>query len=129
MRAIVIGTIVPAMLLCAGIGAANAETQGTTARTYTDRSLPQTAQKQPIPPNGSEVAGPEQQPQSGSNTKPGSLSHELSRSGGVIHPPPSGDKAVVAPPNSEHRPHAGHSAARHTRREPAGAAEIAIGGY
>ncbi len=30
---------------------------------------------------------------------PGSLSNELSRSGGVIHPGPTGDQGVVAPPD------------------------------
>jgi hypothetical protein len=27
------------------------------------------------------------------------LSHQLSRSGGVIHPPPTADRGVIAPPN------------------------------
>lgn len=99
MRAIAIGPVISAMLICANIIAASAETGGVTMKISTDQSLARSAQTQPIAPNGNETAVPQQQPQPGSTTKPSSLSHELSRSGGVIHPPPSGDKAVVSPPN------------------------------
>ncbi len=40
-------------------------------------------------------------PESGSTMAPGSLSHELNRSGGVLPPPPTGDEGVVSPPNQD----------------------------
>jgi hypothetical protein len=39
--------------------------------------------------------------QSGESNPSGSLSHVLSQSGGVIHPPPSADRNVVPPPNQD----------------------------
>ncbi|HJT09065.1 MAG TPA: hypothetical protein VJ747_19185 [Stellaceae bacterium] len=51
----------------------------------------------------SESARPGDQtgPQQGSSTAPsGSLSDELSRSGGVVRPPSTGDQGVVAPPKA-----------------------------
>lgn len=101
MRAIVIGPVISAMLLCANIIAARAETGGVTMRIGTDQSSARSAQSQPITPNGNETAVPQQQPQPGSSTNPGSLSHELSRSGGVIHPPANGDRGMVTPPPTQ----------------------------
>ncbi len=82
MRAI-IRPLMAAMLLCAGIGIAVAQTQ-----------------------NGATGAAPNQEPgangqvpQSDSSAAPGSLSHELNRSGGVIRPPAIHDPGVVSPPN------------------------------
>lgn len=98
MRAIVIGPVISAVLLCANIIAARAETGGVTMKISTDQSLVRSAQTQPIAPNGNETAVPQQQPQPGSSTKPGSLSRELSKSGGVIHPPVSGDRGMVTSP-------------------------------
>ena len=45
-----------------------------------------------------ETTLPQSNSRSGSEGAQGSLSHELSRSSGVIHPPPSGDHSVVQPP-------------------------------
>jgi hypothetical protein len=78
--AAMIRALIAALLLCAGYGVAGAQPQGDT--TGTDRG----------PPAQSQV------PQSSSGAQ-GSLSRELSRSGGVIRPPPTHDRSVVAPPN------------------------------
>jgi|SRR6185437_8717592 len=64
-------------------------------------------------PSQAPQTGPEQQhseparpgdqigPQHGSSTAPsGSLSDELSRTGGVMQPPSTGDQGVVAPPRT-----------------------------
>jgi hypothetical protein len=75
--------LLAAMLLAAGIGMAAAQTQNSA-------------------PSASPNQGPgttNQVPQSGSSSPPGSLSHQLSRSGGVIQPPATGDQGVVPPPN------------------------------
>jgi hypothetical protein len=43
-------------------------------------------------------------PQQGTSTAPsGSLSDELSRSGGVVQPPATGDQGVVPPPKAGHQ--------------------------
>ena len=43
----------------------------------------------------------EAEPQQGTSSAPsGSLSSELSRSGGVVRPPSTGDQGVVAPPSA-----------------------------
>ena len=39
-------------------------------------------------------------PQSGSSSPSGSAGEQLNRSGGVIHPPATGDSSIVAPPNT-----------------------------
>jgi len=62
-------------------------------------SLIRDGQAMEIAASGKESTIPQQQPQSGSGKAPGSLSEELSRSGGIIHPPASGDGNVVLPPN------------------------------
>ncbi|HXC89223.1 MAG TPA: hypothetical protein VNV18_03575 [Stellaceae bacterium] len=90
MRAIILSPFIAATLMCAALAAGAAPTPGIPA---------QYAQSQPSAPSGSESTIPQQTPRSGSSAAPGSLSHQLSRSGGVIHPPPSGDSGVVAPPN------------------------------
>jgi hypothetical protein len=77
MRVVVIGPII-ALSLCGGIAVATAQTDNL-------RQGNSSAQHQP--------------PQMGSGTASGSLSRELSQSGGIIHPPPSGDRNVVPPPN------------------------------
>jgi hypothetical protein len=80
---LIIRPLLAAMFLVAGIGIAAAQTQNGT-------------------PSASPNHGPgasNQVPQSGSSAPPGSLSHELNRSGGVIHPPATGDQGVVPPPN------------------------------
>jgi hypothetical protein len=82
--------------LCVGIGVAGAP--GATSAAGVDQRLAQNTQP-PTVPNGNGDTIPQQQPPSGSNPAHGSLSHQLSRSGGVIHPPPTGDGGVVAPPN------------------------------
>ncbi len=54
------------------------------------------------PPSSRDRATPPTTPGEGSTTQPdggnGSLSHELSRSGGVVKPPETGDRGVVTPP-------------------------------
>jgi hypothetical protein len=62
----------------------------------------QTREPDKIPPKGEETVP--QDRSSGSTTMPdtgprGSLSDELNRSGGVIRPPPTGDKGAVPPPD------------------------------
>ena len=50
--------------------------------------------------SGNDAGGPQLPSPSGSGTTGGSLSRELSQSGGVIHPPASGDRGMVtSPPN------------------------------
>ncbi len=79
----IIRPLMAAMFLCAGIGIAAAQTQnGATGA---------------APDHGPAATG--QVPQSGSSPAPGSLSHELNRSGGIIRPPPTHDPGVVSPPN------------------------------
>jgi hypothetical protein len=48
--------------------------------------------------SANETNVPQSEARSGSQADQGSLSHEFSRSSGVIHPPPSGDHSVVQPP-------------------------------
>ena len=97
MRGIVTRPFAAAVSLCAGIALAGAWAQAGTSNPVLGKGPTHHSQVQPSPDGTTTV--PEQQPQSGSSTAPGSLSHELSRSGGVIHPPPTGDGGVVAPPN------------------------------
>jgi hypothetical protein len=97
MRAILTPPLMAVICLCAGIAIAGEQTRGATSE-GPNRSLDQNAQTQPTAPNRSESTLP-QQPQSGSSAASDSLSRELNRSGGVIHPPPTGDGGVVAPPN------------------------------
>ena len=77
-----IRALIAAFLLCAGCGVAGALAQSATPGAAPDRG----------------PAGQSQAPQSGSPA-PGSLSRELSRSGGVIRPPPTHDRGVVSPPH------------------------------
>jgi hypothetical protein len=75
--------LMAAIFLCAGVGMAAAQTQnGATGA---------------APDHGPAAEG--QVPQSGSSGAPGSLSHELNRSGGIIRPPAIHDPEVVSPPN------------------------------
>lgn len=85
-----------AMFLCAGIGVVGAQTKGQGASPAPDQGPAQNDQLHPNVPGGN---GTEQQPQSGSSAPPGTLSHELNRSGGVIAPPTTGGGGVVPPPN------------------------------
>ena len=88
---VIIGPIVAAMVLYAGIGVAgaHAQDQGPSAN---GGAIPRT------PPDKGTLI-PQQQPQSGSSAVPGSLSDQLNHSGGLIQPPPTTDDSVVAPPN------------------------------
>ncbi len=98
MKAIV-GPLIAAMVLGAGIGVAAAQSHDGTTTLAAGRYA---AENVPAPPDtsgGNGVLLPRQQPRSGSSAAPGSLSRELSRSGGVIHPPPTHDRSVVQPPN------------------------------
>lgn len=79
----IIRPLTAAMFLCAGIGIAAAQTQNGATGAAPDRG----------------PAANGQVPQSGSSTAPGSLSHELNRSGGIIRPPAIHDPGVVSPPN------------------------------
>ena len=99
MRTIMIGMFVSAALLCSAIAVVEAQTQGGARHFGTEPSGAGNGQTQPAAPNDDESTAPRQEPQSGTGAARGSFSHELSRSGGVIRPPPSGDHSVVAPPN------------------------------
>ena len=79
----IIRPLAAAMFLAAGIGIAAAQTQGGTTGSGTNHG----------PGANNQI------PQSRSSSPPGSLSHQLSRSGGVIHPPATRDRGVVKPPN------------------------------
>jgi hypothetical protein len=98
MRAITIRPLIAVICLSAGIAVAGAPARAATADAGPDQGFGQHAQTQSTAPGGNETTVP-QQPRSGPRTAPGTLSHELSRSGGVIHPPATGDAGVVAPPN------------------------------
>jgi len=66
-----------------------------TPRSETPPSVPEGRQSQPTRPD--DATGPQQ----GTSTAPsGSLSDELSRSGGVVQPPATGDQGVVPPPKA-----------------------------
>ncbi len=99
MRTIMIGMFVSAALLCSAIAVVEAQTQAGAAYTGAAVSGVRNGQTQPAAPNDDESTAPPQEPQSGTGAARGSLSHELSRSGGVIQPPPSADRGVVSPPN------------------------------
>ncbi len=93
--------LIAAMLLCANIGAAGAQPQDGKTSAAADPSPTNpspAAENQPAPDAGNAgQASPQTQPNS--DAAPGSLSRELNRSGGVIRPPPTRDRGVVAPPN------------------------------
>ena len=90
--------LMAAMLLCAGIGIAGAQAQSNGTETVPQH--PQAVPEQTMPQTGGDSGDTsQQQPKSGSSAAPGTLSHDLSRSGGVIQPPPTGDSGVVEPPN------------------------------
>jgi hypothetical protein len=99
MRAIIVGPLISAISLCASIALAGTQMQGAATDAGPGRSLAQNGQAQSNGPAGNGAPVPQQTPQSGSSEAPGSLSHQLSRSGGIIHPPPSADRGVVQPPN------------------------------
>lgn len=90
--------LVMLICLCTGLAAAAAEAPGRTGPEDSAAPAAQSRTTQPVPvaadADTNTVSPP---PQSG--RPPGSLSRELNRSGGIIHPPPSGDRAVIAPPN------------------------------
>jgi hypothetical protein len=79
MKAITIAAMVAA-LLCVSIGVAGAQTEDQNAN--------------PAPNNQAQPNA-----RSDQGAPPSALSHDLNRSGGVIHPPPTGDGGIVAPPN------------------------------
>ena len=69
--------------------------QSQTPRSETPQIVPQERQSQPTRPEDS--TGPQQ----GTGAAPsGSLSDKLSRSGGVVRPPATGDQGVVEPPKA-----------------------------
>jgi hypothetical protein len=81
---VIIRAAMVAALLCASIGMAGAQTKGQNASPAPGQSSPSNNQVQPNA--GSSHGAP-----------PGTLSRELDRSRGVIHPPPTGDGGVVTP--------------------------------
>jgi hypothetical protein len=88
-----------AMLISAAIalGAAMAAgaAQSQTPRSDMPQAVPEERQSQPMRPDDATGA------QEGTSNAPsGSLSDELSRSGGVVRPPATGDRGVVAPPSA-----------------------------
>ena len=81
-----------ALLLISGVSAAAAQTPDATPdQRRAARDAPPKAPGAPL----------RRVPESGSTMAPGSLSHELNRSGGVLPPPPTGDEGVVSPPNQD----------------------------
>ena len=81
------------MLLCVGIGMAGAQSAGQNASPAPNTQAQQNTRSghgAPMsqPPSKSDSSGP-----------PGTLSHDLNRSRGVIHPPSTGDGGVVTPPS------------------------------
>ena len=99
MRAIITLPLVAAVCLSTGIAAVTARSQDGVPNGGSSWGL---ARNSPVMANAiseNKSTVPQQQPQLGSSNAPGSLSHQLSRSGGIIHPPPSGDRSVVQPPN------------------------------
>jgi hypothetical protein len=94
MQARIITRLTAALCLWAGIAVAGAPARGGAS------DAAQNGSTSPAVPNGNGNGNVvPQQPPSGSNPAHGSLSHQLSRSGGVIHPPPTADRGVIAPPN------------------------------
>jgi len=87
-----------AMLVIAmalGVAMTLGPAQSQTPRSETPKIVPQERQSQPTRPEDS--TGPQQ----GTSAAPsGSLSDELSRSGGVVRPPATGDQGVVEPPKA-----------------------------
>ena len=66
-----------------------------TSRSPAPQTIPEQHQSQPVRPNDQMGA------QQGTSAAPsGSLSDELSRTGGVMQPPTTGDQGVVAPPKA-----------------------------
>lgn len=99
MRAIATRPLLAVVCLCGGIVIAGAQAPAATPDAVPGPYLAQGAQPPPNASDSNQNAVPQQQRRSGSGAAPGSLSRELSRSGGVIHPPPTGDQSVVPPPN------------------------------
>jgi hypothetical protein len=99
MRTMIITRLIAALCLCAGTAIAAPPTASGTTATTSGQHLAQNGESPPTVPSGNGNTVPQQPPLSGSNPAHGSLSHQLSRSGGVIHPPPSADRGVVTPPN------------------------------
>ncbi len=93
--------LIAAMLLCANFGAAGAQPQGekTSAATNSSPADPSPADNSQAAPEAGNAGQAAPQAQSNSDAASGSLSHDLSRSGGVIRPPPTHDRGVVSPPN------------------------------
>jgi hypothetical protein len=83
---VIIKAAMIAALLCASPAMAGAQTKGQNASPAPSQGSPPNNQVQPNA--GSDHGAP-----------PSTLSRELNRSSGVIHPPPTGDGSVVAPPN------------------------------
>jgi hypothetical protein len=87
------------LLMMAAVALGAAVTAGP-VRSQTPRDeTPQLAPQQP--PNQSTRPDDATGPQQGTSAAPsGSLSDELSRSGGVVQPPATGDQGVVPPPKA-----------------------------
>jgi hypothetical protein len=85
------------MMTAAALGAAMTACPAwsQTSHSPAPQARPEQHQGQPMRP------GDETGPQQGTSAAPsGSLSDELSRSGGVMQPPSTGDQGVVAPPKA-----------------------------
>jgi hypothetical protein len=95
MRAIITLPLVAAVCLSTGIAAVTARSQDGGPNGGPSWSLARNSQAMVNAISENKSTVPQQQSQSGSSNASGSLSHQLSRSGGVIHPPPSGDRSVV----------------------------------
>ncbi|HJU19005.1 MAG TPA: hypothetical protein VJ770_21325 [Stellaceae bacterium] len=96
---IILRAAMVAAFLCAGIDMAGAQIEGRNPGSAPNQGPAPNNQVQANARNGNGVPAPQQQPQPGSSAAPGTLSHELNRSGGVLYPPPTGDGGVIAPPN------------------------------
>ena len=93
--------LIAAMLLWAGIGTAGAQpwVEKTGAAASSSPAEPSPADKSQAAPDAGNTGQASPRTQPNSDAAPGSLSHELNRSGGVIRPPPTHDRGVVSPPN------------------------------
>jgi len=98
MQTIITALLVAAVCLSTGITAVAARSQDGVPNDGSSWSLARNSQAMANAISENKSTAPRQPPQSGSSNALGSLSHQLSRSGGVIHPPPSGDRSIVQPP-------------------------------
>lgn len=95
MRTITAAPLLSAVCLWAGMTQAPGQSPGSPLHATDPRlNLTEHSQTHTTDPGSGREHASQPRAQSGS-----SLSHALSQSGGVIHPPPSADRNIVPPPN------------------------------